>query len=123
MAKIVAAETAKPAPVGRSLSLERYTGDFTDSWYGTIKVRRSGDFLTIDFPHSTGMDGRLTHHQYDTFRTNPTQRWIEPAYVTFALDADGKVDRVTMKAVSPIADFSFDYQDLLFTPANQAERR
>ena len=39
-------------------------------------------------------------------------RWIEPAYVTFSLDAGGKVDRVTMKAVSPLADFSFDYQDL-----------
>jgi hypothetical protein len=32
------------------------------------------------------------------------------------MDADGKVDRVTMKAVSPTADFSWDYHDLLFTP-------
>jgi hypothetical protein len=37
--------------------------------------------------------------------------------VTFSLDADGKVDRVTMKAVNPAVDFSWDYQDLLFTPA------
>jgi hypothetical protein len=36
--------------------------------------------------------------------------------VTFGLDANGKVERVTMKPVSPIADFSYDYQDLLFTP-------
>ena len=54
-------------------------------------MRRSGTGLTIDFPHSTGMGGALTHHQYDTFRTNPSLPWIEPAYVTFALDADGKV--------------------------------
>jgi hypothetical protein len=40
--------------------------------------------------------------------------------VTFSLDADGKVDRVTMKPVSPIADFSYDYQDLLFTPVKEA---
>jgi len=33
------------------------------------------------------------------------------------IGADGKVDRVTMKPVSPSADFSWDYQDLLFTPA------
>jgi hypothetical protein len=39
--------------------------------------------------------------------------------VTFSLDADGKVDRVTMKAVSPIADFSYDYHDLLFTPVKE----
>jgi hypothetical protein len=39
--------------------------------------------------------------------------------VTFSLDAEGKVDRITMKAVSPIADFSYDYQDLLFTPVKK----
>ena len=31
--------------------------------------------------------------------------------------SQGKVSSITMKAVSPIADFSYDYQDLLFTPA------
>ena len=115
-AAAVQAAASKPAKVGPSLPLERYVGDYADPWYGTIKVRRSGQGLTIDFPHSTGMGGALTHHQYDTFRTNPSLPWIEPAYVTFALDADGKVDRVTMKAVSPLADFSFDYHDLLFAP-------
>ena len=79
-------------------------------------MRRGPKGLTIEFPHSSGMSGPLTHHQYDTFRTNPALNWIEPAYVTFSLDADGKVDRVTMKPVSPVADFSWDYQDLLFTP-------
>jgi len=110
-----------PARVGPSLPLDRYAGDYTDPWYGTIKVRRSRQGLTIGFPHSKGMDGPLTHHQYDTFRMNPSLKWIEPAFVTFALDADGKVDRVTMKPVSPLADFSFDYQDLLFTPAKSPE--
>jgi CubicO group peptidase (beta-lactamase class C family) len=116
-AKQVQAAQAKPARAGPSLPLERYAGDFTDPWYGTIKVRRGGPGLSIEFPHSSGMNGPLTHYQYDTFRTNPSLKWIEPAYVTFSLDADGKVDRVTMKPVSPAADFSFDYQDLLFTPA------
>jgi CubicO group peptidase (beta-lactamase class C family) len=112
----VAKQESRPAKIGPSLSLDRYVGDYADPWYGAIKVRRSGRSLSIQFPHSKGMDGPLTHHQYDTFRTNPSLPWIEPAYVTFSLDADGKVDRVTMKAVSPTADFSFDYHDLLFTP-------
>jgi CubicO group peptidase (beta-lactamase class C family) len=115
-AKAVTSATAKPSKIGPSLPLERYAGDYADPWYGTIHVRRVGKGLTIEFPHSTGMNGPLTHHQFDTFRTNPTLKWIEPAYVTFSIDADGKVDRVTMKPVSPAADFSFDYQDLLFTP-------
>jgi hypothetical protein len=36
--------------------------------------------------------------------------------VTFSVGPDGKIDRITMKPVSPRADFSWDYQDLLFTP-------
>ena len=39
---------------------------------------------------------------------------IEDAFLTFSLDADGNIDHMTMKAVSPLADFSFDYQDLWF---------
>jgi CubicO group peptidase (beta-lactamase class C family) len=113
----VQAAEAKPAAMGPSLPLERYAGDYTDPWYGTIKVRKSDAGLAIEFPHSTGLNGPLTHYQYDTFKTNPSLKWMEPAYVTFSLDADGKVDRVTMKAVNPAVDFSWDYQDLLFTPA------
>jgi hypothetical protein len=113
----VQAAEAKPARAGPSLTLDRYVGEYTDPWYGTIKVRQSGKSLAIEFPHSTGMEGPLTHYQYDTFKTNPSLKWVEPAYVTFSMGADGKVDRVTMKAVSPVADFSWDYHDLLFTPA------
>ena len=42
--------------------------------------------------------------------------------MTFALDADGNVDRITMKAVSPLADFSYDYHDLLFAPVRAAAK-
>jgi len=36
--------------------------------------------------------------------------------VTFHLDADGKIADILLKPVSPLADFSYDYQDLRFTP-------
>jgi CubicO group peptidase (beta-lactamase class C family) len=118
-AKQVQATEAKPAAVGPSLPLDHYVGDYTDPWYGTIKVRQAKSGLTIEFPHSTGMGGALSHYQYDTFKTKPALDWVEPAYVTFSIDENGKVNRVTMKPVSPAADFSWDYQDLLFTPAGQ----
>ncbi len=62
------------------------------------------------------MSGALDHWQYDTFISRFDDKTIEPMYVTFALDAEGKVDRITMKPVSPLADYSYDYQDLLFRP-------
>jgi CubicO group peptidase (beta-lactamase class C family) len=108
--------TAKPAGMGPSLPLPRYAGTYADPWYGNIEVAATDGKLTIDFKSTPRMGGTLEHWQYDTFMTRFDDKTIEPAYVTFSLDADGKVDRITMKAVSPLADFSYDYQDLLFTP-------
>ena len=116
-AKALAAPAAKPVKAGPSLPLSRYAGDYVDPWYGKISVRQAGKTLAIDFPRSKGMNGTLQHWQYDTFKTNFVDKQIEPAFVTFSIGAEGQVDRVTMKAVSPIADFSYDYQDLNFVPA------
>jgi len=66
------------------------------------------------------MRGTLEHWQYDSFVTRFDDKTIEPAYVTFALDADGNIERVSLKPVSPLADFSYDYQDLLFVPVKDA---
>jgi CubicO group peptidase (beta-lactamase class C family) len=118
-AKQVQAAEAKPAAVGPSLPLDRYVGDYSDPWYGTIKVRQAGKALTVDFPQSSGMEGPLTPYPYDTFKTHPKLDWVEPAYMTFSIDENGKVGRVMMKPVSPTADFSWDYQDLLFTPVTK----
>jgi CubicO group peptidase (beta-lactamase class C family) len=119
--KLAQATAAAPAKVGPSLALDRYAGTYRDPWYGDIAVARSGDGLTIDFKSTPRMSGKLEHYQYDTFVTRLDDKSLEPAYVTFALDADGKISRVTMKAVSPLADFSYDYQDLLFQPVGAGQ--
>ena len=117
--KVYRAAAAKPAKIGPSLALARYVGTYADPWYGNIEIGQSKGGLTIDFKSTPRMGGPLEHWQYDSFITRFDDKTIEPAYVTFGLDADGKVERVTMKAVSPLADFSYDYQDLLFTPLSK----
>lgn len=114
--KAYKATAAKPAKVGPSLPLKNYVGTFSDPWYGNIEVALVKGKLTIDFKSTPRMGGTLEHWQYDSFTTKFDDKTIEPAYVTFGLDANGKVERITMKPVSPIADFSWDYQDLRFTP-------
>jgi CubicO group peptidase (beta-lactamase class C family) len=119
--KAYRADRAKPAKVGPSLALARYAGTYTDPWYGNIEIGQEKGKLTIDFKSTPRMAGTLEHWQYDSFVTHFDDKTIEPAYVTFGLDADGKIERVTLKAVSPLADFSYDYQDLLFAPARKTE--
>jgi hypothetical protein len=112
----LSAVKATPAKVGPSLPLERYAGIYRDAWYGDVAVTQAPDGLRIDFKTTPRMAGKLVHWQYDTFVTRFDDKAIEPAYVTFALDAEGKVARVSMKAESPIADFSYDYRDLDLRP-------
>lgn len=104
-------------PSRPSLPVANYAGRYADSWYGPIEIGQQRGQLRIDFKQTPNMAGTLEHWQYDTFITHWDDRTIEPAYVTFALDANGSIERITMKPVSPLADFSWDYQDLLFTPA------
>ena len=117
----VAAVSARAAAPGRSnpsLPLAQYAGRYVDAWYGAIAIGSNAKGLTINFTNTPNMGGRLEHWQYDTFVARFDDTGIEPAYVTFALGAEGKIERITMKPVSPLADFSFDYQDLLFTPGS-----
>lgn len=119
-AKALAAPEAKPADVGPSRPLSAYAGRYNDPWFGTISISEQNGALKVDYPHWQGVTATLEHWQYDTFVTRYSEEGFEPAYVTFQLDAEGAVDRITMKAVSPVADFSWDYRDLLFTPVAEA---
>lgn len=117
---ILQSPEAQPAKVGPSLPLSRYAGSYNDPWFGTIKIRQANEKLAVEFPHWPGITAELEHWQYDSFRVRFNDRSVEPAYMTFQLGPDGMVDRVTMRPVSPLADPSFDYQDLLFTPVTAA---
>ncbi len=99
-----------------SLSPAGYAGTYADAWYGPITITETGGKLRIDFHQTPGMQGTLTHWQYDTFRVTWDDAAIEPASVAFSLDAEGKIAQIRMQAISPTADFSYDYQDLLFEP-------
>jgi hypothetical protein len=57
----------------------------------------AGRQLRIDFKQTPNMAGNLEHWQYDTYIARWDDRGIEPAYVSFALVADGGVKQITMK--------------------------
>jgi len=99
-----------------SLPIEKYAGTYSDAWYGPATVRVENNKLIFTLDPAPKAVGVLEHWQYDTFKAHWRDRTIEDAFVTFALKSDGTIDHFTMLPVSPLADFSFDYQDLYFTP-------
>jgi CubicO group peptidase (beta-lactamase class C family) len=111
------AESSRAADSRPSLPLEKYAGVYNDAWYGPITIKIENGGLVIAFDHTPSMIGDLQPWQHDTFKAHWRVRTIEDAFVTFALNPDGTIDSAKMAAVSPLADFSFDYQDLLLKPA------
>ena len=98
-----------------SLDLPAYAGTYADVWYGDMTLTCENDTLVLRMMHTPALVGDLEHWQYDTFIC----RWRDAelradAFVTFYINAEGRIEEIKMKAVSSATDFSFDFQDLLF---------
>lgn len=104
------------APAGApSLPLASYAGRYRDPWYGDIVVSVRRGKLHIDFTPTPVFKSMLEPWGTDAFRTRFPPNSGEDAVVTFAV-ADGRVTGVTMKPLSPLADFSYDFHHLAFVP-------
>jgi hypothetical protein len=114
--QLAALRIARDTTSRPSLALARYAGRYTDALYGDATIALENGALVLRFMHSPAFVGDLAHWQYDTFRTSWRTPNLADAFVTFTLKPDGAVDRFTMTAMSPLADFSYDYQDLEFLP-------
>jgi CubicO group peptidase (beta-lactamase class C family) len=109
--------TARAAQSQPSLPLASYNGDYEDAWYGKAGIHEEGGKQVMRFERTPDLSGELEHFQHDTFIV----RWKErnfnaDAYVTFALNPDGSIERMKMAPISTETDFSYDFRDLNFTP-------
>jgi CubicO group peptidase (beta-lactamase class C family) len=112
-------ESARDRSSRPSLPLDRYAGLYRDVWYGDVRVASANGKLTMTFGHTPSLEGDLEHWQHDTFVVRWRDRDVRAdAFVTFALNPDGSIDRAKMQAVSPATDFSFDFQDLELKPVS-----
>jgi CubicO group peptidase (beta-lactamase class C family) len=103
-----------------SLALEKYAGTYRDAWYGDVTIALEAGTLVMRFSHTPSLTGDLEHFQQETFIARWRDRELRAdAYVTFALKPDGSIDQIKMAPVSPLTDFSFDFQDLLLVPQSQ----
>jgi CubicO group peptidase (beta-lactamase class C family) len=118
--KVGKAATARAAASKPSLALAAYDGEYEDPWYGKVTIRQEGKKHILTFTRTPDLTGELEHFQHDTFIV----RWKErnfnaDAYVTFALNPDGSIERIRMQPVSNETDFSYDFQDLALVPVKK----
>lgn len=99
-----------------SLELAAYAQDYRDTWYGLVTIEDKDGALRMRMHATPAMQGKLEHFQHNTFVVRWDDNTIPDAYCNFQLGVDGKVESLRMEAISSLADFSFDFQDLDFKP-------
>ena len=116
------ANTTRAAKSSPSLSLAAYDGEYEDAWYGKVAITKVGNKRVMNFTKTPDLTGELEHFQHDTFIVRWKDRHFNAdAYVSFALNPDGSIERMKMAPVSSEIDFSFDFADLTFTPVKKAK--
>jgi len=120
LARVKQANAARAAKSQPSLARTAYDGEYQDPWYGIATIRHEGNKQILAMSRTPDLTGELEHYQHDTFIV----RWKErnfnaDAYVTFALNPDGSIERMRMQPISTETDFSYDFQDLSFTPVKK----
>ena len=106
--KVQTSGGAKPDPA-------LYTGTYRDPWFGEVFIENKDGRMTIRAKRSPGLAGDLIFYKGQTFIAKWYDRSMDAdAWVLFRPGIDGKAEGITMKAISPATDFSFDFQDLDF---------
>lgn len=98
-------------------ALEVCVGRYVDAWYGAVTVRLEQGALRLRLEPPFDADGPLEPLGNDRFRTRFINPAIGDASVRFVLDEAGRAIRLEMKALSPTADVSFDFHDLVLERA------
>ncbi len=105
-----------------SLPLADYAGTYRDPWYGDVVITQERGKLRVRFSKTRQLIGTMTPWQHDSFTVRWDDRSLDAdAFVTFALDMDGHIREMRMQPISPLTDFSFDFQDLRLVPVDTAD--
>lgn len=95
---------------------EDYVGLYKDPWFGKVNISDNNGVMRFKAEKVSDLTGIMTFYKGTTY----VVRWNDPslkadAFVTFNLNTEGKADGFTMSPISPLTDFSYDYQDLDFS--------
>jgi CubicO group peptidase (beta-lactamase class C family) len=92
-----------------------YAGTYRDPWLGDVIISIKNGKYWFDSKRSPKLTGEMLPYKGNSFVVKWRDRSMDAdAFVIFRLNENGLADGMQMKAVSPLTDFSYDFQDLDF---------
>lgn len=90
-----------------------YLGTYRDAWFGDIVLSMKNGKPWVASKRSPRLSGELLPYNAQTLVARWTDRSMDAdAFLIFTVDRNGKPSGFKMEAISPLTDFSFDFQDL-----------
>jgi len=90
-------------------------GNYTDVWFGKVKISDKEGKLRYESTRSPKLSGEVIPYKGTTYIVKWDDRSLDAdSFIFFSSDKEGNISGMTMKAVSPLTDFSYDFQDLNF---------
>src|SRR6185503_12483823 len=90
-----------------------FTGTYRDAWFGDVIISVKNGKPWFDSKRSPKLTGEMFYYKANTYVVKWRDRSMDAdAFVSFSLDEEGKAAGITMRAVSPLTDFSYDFHDL-----------
>jgi len=101
---------------GSKTDASLYTGTYHDNWLGDAVISEKDGKLWFSCTRSPKLTGELLPYKGNTLVIKWNYRSMEAdAFAMFAFDENGKPQGLKLKPISPLTDFSFDFQDLDYT--------
>jgi hypothetical protein len=90
---------------------KKYTGTYRDNWLGDIVLSEKKGKLYFHSNRSPQLTGEMFYYKDNTFALKWNNRsFLADAFVTFS----AYNTNIKMNPISPLTDFSYDFQDLDF---------
>ncbi|HEX8270145.1 MAG TPA: serine hydrolase [Flavobacterium sp.] len=94
---------------------KKYIGTYKDNWFGNVSITEQKGKLYFESEKSPQLVGEMFFYKDNNFVVKWNNRYFHAdAHVLF--DAENKTFK--MEAISPLTDFSYDFQDLEFHRVN-----
>jgi len=99
--------------IGKRPNYTAYLGRYHDAWLGDVNIYKQANQLWLKAVRAPRLVGQLLPYQGNTYVVRWKARSLNAdAFADFTLDQQGRAASIKMQPISPLTDFSYDFQDL-----------
>lgn len=98
----------------------KYAGTYRDNWFGDVEITVKKGRMYFASKRSPRLSGEVFRLKDDNFVVKWNVRSFGADSHIFFRSENDKISGFTMKAISPLTDFSYDFHDLDFTRVAEA---